>query len=107
MAKMKLTQTFTRPVTVLQPGEKKQQQITFDAEYQKVTSEQREKAYEKGGLKGVLDLVLVSVSGLEIDDLPDGMTVKEAVIIDEPSRHALMNKYNEEVKGVERKNLRL
>lgn len=104
MFKLNPTVEFERKVTVLFPGEKKQQRGTFDVRFKLIEVDERQRLFEEGGARAVLEEVIVDVSNIEV---PEGYDPREVVLNSQPCRGAILAKYNEETEGIERKNSRI
>jgi len=103
MFKLNPTVEFERSVNVVFPGEKKQQKGCFTVIYKLIDVDERTRLFEEGGVRAVLEAIVVDVKELEV---PDGFEPREVALNSQPCRGAILAKYNEEVEGVERKNSR-
>lgn len=104
MFKLKPTSTFTRKVTVIYPGERKQVQGSFNVTFNLLPTDERQRIFEDEGIESLIDAIVESVDGVEV---PDGYDAREVVLNNQPCRGAILAKYNSEVDGIERKNLKI
>jgi len=102
--KLNPTRKFTRQVTVSHPGEKKQTKGSFTVVYNLLPINERKRIFDEEGLDGLLEAITDEIKDIEV---PEGFDVRETVLNDQPCRGAILAKYNEEVDGVERKNLKI
>jgi len=103
MFKLNPTVEFERTVNVMFPGEKKQQRGSFIVVFKLVDADERQRLFEEGGTRAVLETIVVDVKELEV---PDGFEPREVALNSQPCRGAILHKYNEEIAGVEQKNSR-
>lgn len=103
MFKINPTSQFTRKVNVTYPGERKQTHGSFSVTFNLLPTDERQRIFEDEGIEALIEAIVESVDGVEV---PDGYDPREVVLNNQPCRGAILAKYNAEVEGVERKNLR-